>query len=429
MDVRAVAATTLAQVYAGRSLNGALPEGLSRVPERDRALLQELCYGSLRLQPQLDAVLAQLLNKPMRDKDRDVHCLLLLGLYQLQAMRVPPHAAVAATVEAVRALKKNWAKGLTNAVLRRFQRERETLLDTLDDAAINAHPAWLHQAICAQWPTQSAAVFACNNQRPPMTLRVNRQRLSRATYLQKLEAAGIEARAGELSPDAIYLAAPTDVQALPGFAAGEVSVQDEAAQLAAHLLAPKPGERILDACAAPGGKSCHLLELEPGIAELVACDVDADRLERVEENLERLELQARVVCADASTSDTALGEAQFDRILIDAPCSASGVIRRHPDVKLLRRAADINALAKQQTAIANQLWQRLRPGGYMLYATCSILEAENSAVVAQLLATQNDAKLAMPAVEWGEAVAAGRQLLPSDSGPDGLFYALLRKAG
>lgn len=427
LDTRAAAAQVVAGVLAGKSLNQALPPALEKVPPRDKGLLQQLCYGTLRQAPRLEALLSQLLDKPLREKDRDVHGLLLCGLYQLEDTRIPDHAAVSATVAATRALKKAWAKGLSNAVLRRFLRERENLLANLEGAALDAHPQWLFDRIREQWPTHAATIIAANNAQPPMTLRINATRGSRDNYLQRLEGAGIEASPGKLSPQAIYLNSPRDVTELPGFEAGDVSVQDEAAQMAALLLAAQPEERILDACAAPGGKSCHILELQPALGELVAMDLDPQRLERVEQNLERLNLQATVVAGDGAKPPQGLVPNSFDRILVDAPCSASGVIRRHPDVKSLRREEDIASLGEQQLAILQGLWPLLKSGGRLLYATCSILDGENSCTADRFLAATDNATLVLPELDWGEATSAGRQLLPSISGPDGLFYALIEK--
>jgi 16S rRNA (cytosine967-C5)-methyltransferase len=378
-----------------------MPAVLERVVERDRGLVQQLCYGTLRQYPRLEAVLLQLLDKPLRGKDRDLTALLLTGIYQLDAMRVPDHAAVAATVEATRTLGKPWAKGLTNAVLRRYLRDREELGENIDEAAGNAHPTWLYRIICRQWPTAANTIIQANNGQPPMSLRVNVRQLSRDAYLDKLASGGIAAQASTLSPQGIRLAKPMDVTDLPGFSAGEVSVQDEAAQLAAILLGAEPGERILDACSAPGGKTCHILELQSHIKEMVAGDVDPLRLLRVNENLERLGLEATTLAINAAAPEGAYDERSFDRILVDAPCSASGVIRRHPDVKLLRRPEDIGQLAGEQLQILSGLWPLLKPGGVMLYATCSIFNEENSQVVEKFLQQQNDA---------------------------GLFYALLHKA-
>ena len=427
LDARAAAAHVIGDVLKGRSLNQALPDRLEKVSEKDRGLLQQLCYGTLRQGPRLQAILRQLLDKPLKDKDADLQGLLMCGLYQLESMRIPDHAAVAETVGAVRALKKNWARGMTNAVLRRFQREREQLVAALDEAAAASHPRWLYKKVQEQWPAAAPAIVAANNQQPPMTLRVNTRCQSRHDYLETLTSRHIEASAGQISPHAIRLAQPRDVLELPGFAQGQASVQDEAAQMAAILLSAEAGERVLDACAAPGGKACHILELQPQLAELVAMDIDQRRLEKVADNLHRLDLQATTLVGDAARPPSQLAAASFDRILVDAPCSASGVVRRHPDVKLLRRASDIAALAETQFCILSGLWPLLSAGGTLLYATCSILDEENSQVVRRFVNVQDDAQLVAADTGWGEAVTCGRQLLPSPDGPDGLFYALLRK--
>lgn len=428
LDVRAAAATVIGDVLGGLSLNQTLPAKLEQVSARDRALLQQLCYGTLRQGPRLQAFLAQMLDKPLRGKDRDIQGLLLCGLYQLDSTRVPDHAAVSATVGATTILKKHWAKGMVNAVLRRFLRESEQLAQTLDAAAAASHPRWLHEKIVAQWPEQAAGIIAANNHQPPMTMRVNSLRHSRDACLVTLQNGGIECTAGTLSPQAIQLAQPMDVWDIPGFTDGQLSVQDEAAQMAAVLLAAGEGERVLDACAAPGGKTCHILETQPALCELVAMDIDDARLQRVEENLTRLKLKATLLAADAAHPPAELAPHSFDRILVDAPCSASGVIRRHPDVKLLRRDSDIVQLGEQQQEILRGLWPLLKPGGTLLYATCSIFGEENSQVLQRFLAGNSDASLIDTGHDWGYPVPAGRQLLPTTGGPDGLFYAALRKA-
>jgi 16S rRNA (cytosine967-C5)-methyltransferase len=401
---------------------------LAQVAERDRSLLQQLCYGTLRHAPRLEALLEGLLNKPLRDKDSDIQGLLLCGLYQLENTRIPDHAAVASTVGAVTVLKKPWARGMTNAVLRRFLRERDSLAAGLAEAAAASHPEWLYRALLEQWPAAAPHIIAANNLQPPMTLRIHTGRISRQAYIDKLAERGIEARAGKLSPQAVYLARPCDVSGLPGFAEGEASVQDESAQLAATLLRAAPGERVLDACAAPGGKTCHLLELQPALAEVVAMDVDEARLQKVAQNLLRLRLQATLLVGDARRPGKSLEPASFDRILVDAPCSATGVIRRHPDVKLLRRAEDIDQLALLQLQILQGLWPLLKPGGALLYATCSVLAQENTGVLTRFLAQCPDAEPVLLEGSWGEVAGLGRQLLPSALAGDGLFYAMLHKA-
>jgi 16S rRNA (cytosine967-C5)-methyltransferase len=428
-DCRATAAKVVGEVLAGRSMSQLLPPALERVSQRDRALLQQLCYGTLRDSPRLLALLRPLLDKPLKDKDRDLEGLLLCGLHQLEALRIPDHAAVSATVQATRPLRKTWARGMVNAVLRRFLREREALLAGLDDAAQAAHPHWLHQAILQQWPDHAGQILASANSAPPLTLRVNAARTERDHYLQQLQSSDINARPGALSPQAVYLESPLDVADLPGFAEGLVSVQDEAAQMAAVLLAAEAGDRVLDACAAPGGKTCHILELQPQLAELVALDSDPQRLERVADNLARLGLTAELQAADATAADGVLGDRRFDRILLDAPCSATGVIRRHPDVKLLRRDTDIEGFAEQQLHLLRGLWPRLEAGGRLLYVTCSILADENQRLVQRFIDACPDCRLLPMAPDWGVDCAPGRQILPQTGGPDGLFYTVMEKPG
>jgi 16S rRNA (cytosine967-C5)-methyltransferase len=413
----------------GRSLSQSLPEGLERVEERDRALLQQLCYGTLRSFHRMQGVLQLLLSKPLKNKDADLQALLLCGAYQLLEMRTPDHAAISSTVDACRQLKKNWATGLVNGVLRRCARERATLLESLSPAQAHSHPQWLYDAICEHWPEHSEQIFLANNQPPPMTLRVNRQHTDVDSYIAELAGLGLEASAGKLADTAVYLSSAQNVELLPGFSEGRVSVQDEAAQIAAGLLAPEAGARVLDACSAPGGKCCHLLEMQPGLAELVAMDNDAERLLRVDENLKRLGLQAHLVQGDACAPGDALGSAGFDHILLDAPCSGSGVIRRHPDIKLLRRATDIEGLATIQMKMLRALWPQLKPGGSLLYVTCSILPEENWQLIRRFLDETDDAVYGMAGIEWGVDCSPGRQTLPATDGADGLYFAkLVRKA-
>lgn len=428
--VRATAAQVLAAVMRGETLDRALESQIDRLPHRDQPLCREICFGTLRQYPRLNALLAQLLAKPIRAKDSDIKALALAGLYQLSAMRIPAHAAVSATVDAATLLRKRQTSGLLNAVLRRFQREEATLLEALCDAEIAAHPLWLWEALEQHWPAQREQITQANNSHPPMTLRVNLSRIDRESYLAQLEKAGIAAKAGKLSDAAITLEQPVDVAALPGFSDGLCSVQDEGAQVAARLLAPQPGERILDACAAPGGKSCHILEQQPLPGSFTAMDISAERLVRVQENLERLGLQAKLLVGDgAQPPQTLAQEAPFDAILLDVPCSATGVIRRHPDIKLLRRADDAQGFAQQQRALLDGLWPLLAPGGRLLYVTCSILPEENSHVVAAFLKKQTDAREESLVLHGAHACAHGQQLLPVPEGSDGLYFALLRKVG
>lgn len=428
---RVLAAQALQRVLQGESLGTLMPALAARVNPRDRGLLQELCFGVCRFQPRLQAVTQTLLKTPLKPKDQDVQCLLLVGLYQLIYLDTPAHAAIHETVEAAKRLGKPWAGGLTNGVLRNFLRQRDDLLAQADrsDAARFSHPNWLLKRIRQAWPQDWQAVLDANNGRGPMTLRVNQRRISRDAFLAQLAQADIAAQPTPFSRIGVQLAQPMDVQAIPGFNEGLCSVQDEAAQLCADLLQLTPGQRVLDACAAPGGKTCAVLETEPALAEVWAVDLDPARLARVRENLDRLSLDATLRAADLAQDQSWWDGRRFDRILLDVPCSATGVIRRHPDIKLLRRDADIAALAETQWRLLQQCWQLLEPGGVLLYATCSVLPQENVRIIERFVTEQPDARLDPLEVPWGQPCAAGRQLLPSPQGHDGFFYARLRKLG
>ena len=430
MNPRLGAARALAAVLSGKaSLNSSLPAQLDKVDERDRGLTQDLAFGTARWQPRLDLLAAQLLQKPFKAADADVQALLLVGLYQLFYTRIPAHAAIGETVGCADKLKKPWAKGLLNAVLRRAQREGEALLAGMerDPVVRTAHPRWLQKALKAFWPEQWEAICAANNAHPPMILRVNRRHHSRDAYLALLADAGIDASACQYSRDGIVLAEACDVRGLPGFAEGWVSVQDEAAQLSADLLELAPGQRVLDACCAPGGKTCHLLEAEAGLAQMVAIDLEAKRLTRVRENLDRLQLDAELIACDARDTASWWDGKPFQRILLDAPCSATGVIRRHPDIKLTRQADDIPALATLQGELLDALWPTLEVGGMLLYATCSSLPTENTDVIGAFLARTPGARELDLATEAGLRQPHGRQLLAQEGGHDGFYYALLRR--
>lgn len=428
-DVRARAAVIISQLLAQ---HGSLSTLLTRSAEdRDFALLQELCFGTCRWYYQLDAILKQLLTRPLKAKDADVRALLLIGLYQLQHLDIAAYAVINETVSATRALGKDWARSLVNAVMRNYQRRHEELLPkaTAGEAGRFAHPQWLIERLRSAWPGSWQDVLEANNLRPPMTLRINRRKTTRDDYLLQLQQGGIEARAGQLADTAIYLQEACPVERLPGFAVGMVSVQDEASQLVPGLLQPGPGMRVLDACAAPGGKSCHILESERSLSELVALDNSSRRLERMQQNLERLQLKAHMITADAQRLDSWWDGQPFDRILLDAPCSATGIIRRHPDIKLLRRPADIQQLRSIQLQLLQSLWHCLKPGGILLYSTCSILPEENHQIIEAFLDTQADAKDQEISAQWGVECPRGRQLLPDPSGHDGFYFALLRKPG
>ena len=430
MNPRLAAARALAAVLSGKaSLNSSLPAQLDKVDERDRGLTQDLAFGTARWQPRLDLLAAQLLQKPFKAADADVQALLLVGLYQLFYTRIPAHAAIGETVGCADKLKKPWAKGLLNAVLRRAQREGEALLAGMqrDPVVRTAHPRWLQKALKAFWPEQWEAICAANNAHPPMILRVNRRHHGRDAYLALLAEAGIDASASQYSRDGIVLSEACDVRSLPGFAEGWVSVQDEAAQLSADLLELAPGQRVLDACCAPGGKTCHLLEAEAGLAHLVAIDLEAKRLTRVRENLDRLQLDAELIACDARDTASWWDGKPFQRILLDAPCSATGVIRRHPDIKLTRQADDIPALAMLQGELLDALWPTLEVGGMLLYATCSSLPTENTEVIDAFLARTPGARELDLATEAGLRQPHGRQLLAQEGGHDGFYYAKLIK--
>ncbi len=430
MNPRLAAARALAAVLSGKaSLNSSLPAQLDKVEERDRGLTQDLAFGTARWQPRLDLLAAQLLQKPFKAADADVQALLLVGLYQLFYTRIPAHAAIGETVGCADKLKKPWAKGLLNAVLRRAQREGEELLAGMerDPVVRTAHPRWLQKSLKAFWPEQWEAICAANNAHPPMILRINRRHHSRDAYLALLAEAGIQASACQYSRDGIVLAEACDVRGLPGFADGWVSVQDEAAQLSADLLELAPGQRVLDACCAPGGKTCHLLEAEPGLAHMVAIDLEAKRLARVRENLDRLKLDAELIACDARDTASWWDGKPFQRILLDAPCSATGVIRRHPDIKLTRQAEDIPALATLQGELLDALWPTLEVGGMLLYATCSSLPTENTEVIDAFLARTPGARELDLATEAGLRQPHGRQLLAQEGGHDGFYYAKLIK--
>ena len=399
-----------------------MDDGRFAVAERDRALARELAIGTVRwwlaLRPQIE----ELLERPTKKRDRDVLALMVVGLYQLRHTRIPAHAAVAETVAAVRGLNKPWAAGMVNAVLRRSQREVGAARQVHD-----AHPAWLREQLHQAWPGQAREIMAANNTRPPMTLRVNRRVQDPGAYRARLRAAGMQARAVPGVADALVLAQPVAVEALPGFARGAVSVQDAGAQLAADVLDLAPGQRLLDACAAPGGKLCHALEREPALAGALAVDPDAQRQQRTGDNLARLGLHARLAVADARTPARWWDGRPFHRILVDAPCSGSGVIRRHPDIKLLRRAADIAAFRVRQEELLGALWPLLARGGKLVYASCSVLPAENDEPIETFCMRHADARACVPALPFAVACRFGRQVLPGPAGLDGFYYACLYK--
>ena len=430
MNPRLAACKALTPVLQGKaSLASSLPPQIALVNESERGFVQELALGTSRWQPRLELLLNKLLDKPIKQADKDIEALIYLGLYQLLYMRTPEHAAINETVNCVIALKKTWAKGLINAVLRKCQRESDELFTSLakDPVEFTAHPRWLQKRLKADYPEHWQAICEANNAHPPMILRVNITHTTRDQYLELLQQNNILATACPYAPEAILLNTPTSVEALPHFNDGWVSVQDEAAQLAAHLLELKPQQRVLDACCAPGGKTCHILELQSELSEVVALDADSKRMIRVQENLQRLQLQATLKIADGRELDSWWDGKLFQRILLDAPCSATGVIRRHPDIKLTRKAEDITALAQLQLELLTAIWPTLAVGGILVYATCSTLPEENTLNIEKFLATHIGARELAIDNQFGINQPHGRQLLPQINGHDGFYYAKLIK--
>jgi len=428
-DARAVAAQALQRVVAGQSLRAEFATFSTKLPDaRDRALLSALLHAGARWWLRYSVAVDRLLQRPLPAREARLRALLVLGLVQLEVLQLPGYASVAATVDAARVLGKPKFAGLVNALLRRWLRERDSMNASLDADAVTrtAHPRWLLDSLEADWPHASAAIADANNAQAPLWLRTNRRRGSRDAFVQRLVAAGIEARASALLPDGVLLEHSLDVTQLPGFAGGLFSVQDGAAQHAAGLLDLHDGQRVLDACAAPGGKSAHILEQAD--VHLLALDSDERRLPRISENLARLGLRAAARGGDAAQPQAWWDGKPFDRILIDAPCSATGIIRRQPDVKLHRRAGDIALLAAGQTRLLDALWPLLAPGGRLVYATCSVLEAENGGRIERFVAQHADAA-GVPAglSGWRAVRGGGVQNLPGESGMDGFYYAVLEK--
>ena len=446
--VRAEAAEAIDAVVArGLSLDAALSDAEPSTDPTDRPLLRMLCYGTLRNHWRLAEWTAELLDKPLPAADSVIRSLIAVGLFQLSESRIPDHAAVSLTVDAARRLRRPKYAPLINAVLRNFLRRGLAKTEPSSEEALFNHPAWLIGLLKEDWPEQWRKIIAANNARAPMYLRVNRRKATVSEYLERLEAAqpgpiGAGAEGAERCANtaldgfeqAIRLGAPRPVTDLPGFAAGVVSVQDAAAQLAAPWLLAQGGLRILDACAAPGGKAAHLLELAERGAVLTAVDADARRLALVGENLERLGLSAALKAADASNPEAWWNGVLFDRVLLDAPCSGTGVIRRHPDIKLLRRKSDIADAARQQLGLLTALWPLLAPGGRLLYVTCSVLAAENDDVVARFMSLQEDVveEQMLPNYNIRDLMhrkARGFQILPGERDLDGFYFACLDKTG
>ncbi len=421
----------LTVIEDGRSLSQTLPEGLAQFSDRrERNFTQNLVLGTIRWQGRLEAIRAQLLKKKLKAKDEDINQLILLGLYQILYMDTPEHAAVSETVAVVQKLKKPWAKALVNGVLRNFLRDQDAICAEVDlkPAQHYAHPQWLFKTLRKAYPEQWEAVMQANNRIAPLTLRVNTIKQSREQFLQRLADDGVEATAHPLAPQGVQLQQSTDISQLATYEEGGFSVQDGAAQQAANILQPQADERILDACAAPGGKTTHLLELSANKAKVLALEVAPERIERLAENLHRLELDADYEVGDASQPEQWWDGRPFDKILLDAPCSATGIIRRHPDIKQHRTEEDIDALVELQAAILEALWPTLKVGGQLLYATCSVLPRENTLQMQNFCEQHGDAKLIDLQLDGSLTFATpGYQYLPGTEDMDGFFYCLLEK--
>ncbi len=435
LSARTSAAKILFEVlFKKRSLNITLSEQLVNYTKNiNRGFIQELCYGVLRWHERLNAAIHLLMPKPLKPSDQDIHCLLLIGIYQLTYLQTKPHAAIYETAQAARELKKPWAVGLINGVLRNWQRQQATFTQQMATELTTqfSHPQWLIDEIKQAWPEQWQTILTANNTHAPLTLRINQLKISRDDYLTKLAQNNIAAIPTQYSVNGIQLITPQEVTQLPGYDQGEFSVQDEAAQLAVELLELAPHQRVLDACAAPGGKTTHILECEPNLDYLVAIDSDAQRLKRVNANLTRLQLlsadKIKLIDADAAEIDKWWDGQLFDRILLDAPCSATGVIRRHPDIKYLRKPSDIAQLNQIQLALITALWNLLKPNGILVYATCSIIPAENHLLLELFLQQHADATEIKVNPMGGTAKAIGNQILPGENNMDGFYYAKFRK--
>ncbi|HAJ77085.1 MAG TPA: 16S rRNA (cytosine(967)-C(5))-methyltransferase [Gammaproteobacteria bacterium] len=428
-NTRAIAAKILAELQRG---NGSLSSHLGKQTGlSDHALLQETLYGACRWFHLLEWLLNQLLSRPLKAKDIELKSLLIVGLYQLRELSIPNYAVINETVSAANRLGKSWGRSLVNGVLRNYLRTQTELEEQIGSAPLSvatSHPGWFVDELLEQWPDQSEQILAHNNFRPPMTLRANLRATTRNEVLEDLHAMAIAASPGALCETSVYLQQPRSVECLPGFKEGKVSVQDEASQLVVGLLALQPGQTVLDACAAPGGKTCHILESERSLTSVFVLDKDSSRLLRVQENLTRLGLEASLACADAADTQSWWNGEGFDRILLDAPCSATGVIRRHPDIKLLRSRESLHSLQESQRNLLHALWPCLKSNGLLLYTTCSILQQENQSIIEDFLQSTDNAKYEGITADWGVECRYGRQLLTgANDGPDGFFFCLLRK--
>lgn len=421
-NARFSAVRAVSQVLIGHSIRVSdYGQGLD---QQQKAFAHQLAQGTINALPRLNGLLSQLLSKPIKAKEAEVHAILLTGLYQIEYLRTPDHAAVNESVNLAKKLKKTWAIKLINGCLRRFIREQDKLRQNLSTASTASHSEWMYQMIAEQWPEHAAKIIEANNHAGPMCLRVNQSLLSTDEYLKKLTAADVSGTRSQQAPECIRLDQACAVEKLPGFNEGWISVQDEAAQLAAPLLAIQPGQRILDACSAPGGKACHLAESYPN-SFVIARDVSSERLLMVKQSTSRLGLKVDIQeLSEAQRSEREC----FDHILADVPCSGSGVVRRHPDIKTLRLQSDLAQFQRQQLNILQDLWPKLKIGGTLLYVTCSIFEQENDQTVRRFLKQEKQASVDTICSSWGYATEFGRQLIPKREGSDGLFFCRLQKA-
>ena len=430
---RSASLKALKQVFNGQSLSAVQAHTTDELEDaRDRGLANEIVNGVLRWRWRLEFFVSSLLNKPLKPKDIDVQLVLLMALYELDECRTPDYAVINESVELVRKSGKKWASGLVNAVLRNFTREKEKLISSIKDGVVlYSHPAWLLEKTKADWPQHWQQILAANNQRPAFCLRVNQLQHSVSQYQQLLTEDGLASSTVELADFALKLEHGIDVRLLPGFAEGAVSVQDAGAQLVAELLDVSEANRVLDLCAAPGGKTCHILERNSSITGLIAVELEEKRMLRVSENLQRLKLESRaaLIVADARDARQWWNGEKFNRILIDAPCSASGVIRRHPDIKTLRRESDIEPLVELQSEILQSAWQMLEDGGELLYVTCSVFKDENQNQIQNFLSAHDDATEIKIEADWGKSCDYGRQLFPGEQDADGFYYCRLKKIG
>lgn len=428
MDARLTAARVLGAVRQGGSLDRELPRLAESLPDETRATVQALVYGALRQFERIDWLLRKLVRKPLKNKDQIVEDLLRIALFELLDEVSPDYAIVDSAVRLARK-QRSWSAGLVNGSLRRFQRERAQLLAESQhhDVPNWGLPKWLLNALRVDWPEHWQSMATEFSKPAPMSLRVNLSKVTIEEYLSVNQKLGINGVAHQAANSAIVLTKPVPVAELPGFDAGQVTVQDVAAQLSAPLLDPQAGERVLDACAAPGGKTTHLWEYTQGQAKITALEISPARIAQLEENLLRAKCECAVKQADAADLDSWWDGVLFNRILLDAPCTATGVIRRHPDIKMHRRSSDVEQTVEKQRRLLHRLWQTLAPGGTLLYATCSVLAAENHLQLAAFLGTTPDAAESPIDTDWGIECKVGRQIFPGECGMDGFYYGRLKK--